>query len=238
MPQISAGRLGQVDRFLNGEIGALTVGNVVAIDHVTPGTVIRAQASSAIRMPAIGFVASLRGNVVAVQPSGAISVSPAILDGEDTVVVGAIYWVHPSIPGILTRTEPDAASLPEGGTAQPVAIGKALPRVLHIFVERRGEGVPAEDKKVRFVTEDDSVLPDDRVLILDAAAAPLTLSLPDAAERPGRELTIIRGGSGNNFPTASALPGQFIGGDLTWTPYLRGEAIDLIADGVSCWQAH
>lgn len=138
MPQISAGRLGQVSRFLNGEVGDLEVGHVVALDKDHPGKVVRADASDVTKMPAIGFAVALRGEVVAVQTVGFISVTEDILDSEEEIVMNAIYWVHPTSPGILTRVGPEKENFPDGGVIQPVALGRDLPRTLHIFVEQMG----------------------------------------------------------------------------------------------------
>jgi len=138
MPQVAQGKLGQLEKFGNGEVGSLLVGHAVALDKDNPGMVVRAKASDLTKMPAIGFAARIRGDLVFVQASGLLEVSEGLLAPESEIEMNAIYWVHPTSAGLITKVRPSAEDFPGGGLIQSVALGRNLPRVLHVFVERMG----------------------------------------------------------------------------------------------------
>ena len=138
MPQVAQGKLGQLEKFGNGEIGSLLVGHVVALDKDQPGKVVRAHASDLTKMPAIGFVARIRGDLVFVQASGLLPVAEEILAPDSEIEMNALYWVHPATAGLITKVRPMAEDFPGGGLIQSVALGRDVPRTLHVFVERMG----------------------------------------------------------------------------------------------------
>ena len=116
------------DVFRNGEPGLLAVGHAVAISREAGGRVVRALASDATRMPAIGIVAALRGSAVFVRARGAIKVPPVVLSPDDYVHVGSTYYVNTSTPGSLTRLKPSQ------GIVQTVALGRRRPKSVHLFI--------------------------------------------------------------------------------------------------------
>lgn len=138
MPPVAKGKLGQLEKFGNGEVGSLQVGHAVALDKDRPGKVVRAHASDLTKMPAIGFVVLLRDDFAFVKDSGLLEVSEELLAPDSEIEMNALYWVHPTSAGLITKVRPSAEDFPDGGLIQSVALGRNLPRVLHVFVERMG----------------------------------------------------------------------------------------------------
>lgn len=91
----------------------------------------------------------------------------------------------------------------------------------------------------RIVTETGPVLASDSVLVVDASAGPVTLTLPSAAAAGGMAITITKDDNSANAVTIQAQAGETLPtsegrlqeADLT----MQDESIKLLPNGVSHW---
>jgi hypothetical protein len=138
MPQSARGALGRYTRFDNGEPGTIAQGDACAIDKDNANTVIRADPSSVLKMPAIGFAAVVRPGEVFVQTDGDISLPSLVIEGG-VILPNRPYYLQPGSPGHITASVPTEADFgPGGGFVQQVAIGRASPDPtrVQIFIAR------------------------------------------------------------------------------------------------------
>ena len=118
-------------RFLNGEIGSILPGQVVAMSKTVDNTVVRAQADDLDRMPAIGFVKRADESKVIVQVNAVYKWPDAAPISIDT---GTEYWVD-TTAGQITD-DPSGIS---SGRLQLVGVGKKSPH--HILVRMDPLGI-------------------------------------------------------------------------------------------------
>lgn len=98
------------------------------------------------------------------------------------------------------------------------------------FVAPRETGGSAADYSVRTVTAADSLQASDRIVYLDASAAPFTFTLSDPAARPGRPVSLVRVNTGTNRPTVTAAVGTIMGA-ASQDLLIARESFDLVSSG-------
>lgn len=104
----------------------------------------------------------------------------------------------------------------------------------HFLTRERGVPQPNADLRVRVVTGTGSLAGTDRVVVLDATLGDFTFFLPLAAQRPGREVKIVRI-SHQGVPTVATADGDSICGQESVALLIRGESLDLVSDGQQDW---
>jgi hypothetical protein len=92
-------------------------------------------------------------------------------------------------------------------------------------------GLPADD--VQVVTADYAMTPDDRMVLADATAGPITVTLPSAAT--GGEAIVKKVDASANSVTVDGLATQQIDGLANAVLATQDQTIRLVADGLLDW---
>jgi len=87
------------------------------------------------------------------------------------------------------------------------------------------------------VTTDYTVQTTDRIVLCDASAGPLTVTLPSAASMVGLSVTIRKSDETPNVVTVQAQAGDTLDGSGTLTLSNKGDAVILYAKAAGTWIA-
>lgn len=74
---------------------------------------------------------------------------------------------------------------------------------------------------------------DDGLILADATAGALTVTLPSAANRKGHEVVVKRMNSGTNAVTVTAASGETIDGAATRALATQYDSLTLVSDGTN-----
>ena len=107
MARGSRQRVGTFLKFVNGEVGSISVGDIIALSKTVDNTAIRAQATDMTRMPAIGIAKKVTAEKVVVQVDSVFSWPDS---SSVSITTGKDYWVSSSIGDLICpvfRDTPD-----------------------------------------------------------------------------------------------------------------------------------
>ncbi len=111
------------------------------------------------------------------------------------------------------------------------AIGQTLFGLADGRLEHRG----AVQVPVRTITEDEVLQATDLIVLVDATADPVTLSLPPAGDWPGRMVTVKKTDAGGNAATIAADGAEEVEGGSTLVLAAEGDVARLVSEGSAWW---
>lgn len=165
-----------------------------------------------------------------------VTLSPnAELPNERVLQLGEGLVADVDASTITLGLSEDAARVSGGFLATFVVEGEAMVVLPLTGRLTTREWVSAQLLNTRTVTASGAVLGDDALILVDASAGPITLSLPAVASSANRRLTVKKIDASGNAVTLDPNGAETIDGAATQTITGQYDALAIACDGTAWW---